>query len=152
MKTYQDLGKIFDLAIGREDAANKFYADLARRATNRTVQEVFNALAKEELGHKSLLMTLKVEPGVHAKFKPAADYHVAETEVQPEVSTTMPLRDAVALAMKKEEQAVMLYMALGEAATTPEVKALFEDLMNMESGHKNRLEALFVDIGYPEVF
>lgn len=152
MKTYQDLGKIFDLAIGREDAANKFYADLARRVTNRSVQEVFNALAKEELGHRSLLKTLKSEPGVQAKFKPSADYHVSETEAQPAVSPDMPLRDAVALAMKKEEQAVALYKSLGEAATAPEVRELFENLMNMESGHKNRLEALFVDIGYPEVF
>lgn len=152
MKTYQDLGKVFDMAIGREDAANKFYTDLARRSTNRAVQDVFNALAKEELGHKTLLMTLKVEPGVHAKFTPGADYHIAETEAQPKVSPQMPLRDAVALAMKKEEQAVALYKALGDAATTPEVKSLFENLMNMEAGHKNRLEALFVDIGYPEVF
>ena len=38
------------------------------------------------------------------------------------------------------------------AAKDKEIRALFEKLAHMELGHKNKLENVFVEIGYPEVF
>lgn len=152
MNLHTTLNTIFDLAISKEEAANTFYVNLARRVKNSAVQETFNDLAKEELRHKDLLLTLKAEPLIHTKFKQLPDYHVAESEAPPEVSPDMPLRDAVALAMKNEQQAAALYRSMAQASTEPHIRALFENLMNMELGHKNSLETLFVDIGYPEVF
>jgi hypothetical protein len=32
------------------------------------------------------------------------------------------------------------------------MKDVFNNLANMELGHKHRLETVFVDIGYPEAF
>jgi len=147
-----EFDKIIDLATSREVSASHFYARLARRAKNRAVQELFDSLAKEELDHQSLLTGLKAEPLLHATFAPSVDYHIAESELRPEISDDMPPRDAVALAMKKEQQAVEFYRGLAKAAKADDVRSLFENLMNMELGHKTKLEALFVDVGFPEVF
>lgn len=152
MSSQQELNRVFDLAIGREDAACKFYTGLCSRVKSPAVKEAFTKLAREEQGHKALLLSMKAEPGTQARFKPQADYHVAESESLPDISPDMPLRDAVALAMKKEEQAVNLYRDLAAAAAENGTRMLFENLANMELGHKVSLEALFVDIGYPEVF
>ena len=152
MNPPNSLSLIFDLAIRKEEAANQFYAALAQRVKNRAVQEIFTELAKEELNHKTLLTSLQAAPLIHTKFARVPDYHIAESEAQPVVTPDMPLRDAVALAMKNEQQAAQLYRVMAQATTEADVRELFENLMNMELGHKNKLETLFVDIGYPEVF
>jgi len=149
MKSENTLDAIFAMAIDREEAANRFYAELARRVKNQSVREIFEALAKEELSHRTLL---QADPQLGAKIKSGSDFHVAESEAAPDVRPDMPLRDAVALAMKKEQQAVELYRGLARVATDAGTRELFENLMNMELGHKIKLEAVFVDIGYAEVF
>lgn len=152
MSEKHTLDTIFDLAISRETAANKLYTTLAGRVKSPAVKEIFESLAKEELKHKALLSTLKTGPLTQAKFKPMADYHVAESEPLPEFKPDMPLRDAVALAMKNEQQAAFLYRSMAGFTSDPDMLTLFENLMNMELGHKSTLEDLFLDIGYPEVF
>jgi rubrerythrin len=152
MSAQHTLDTIFDLAISRETAANKLYTNLASRVKSPAVKEAFESLAKEELRHKTLLTTLKAEPLTQARFKPVTDYHIAETEAQPEITPDMPLRDAVALAMKNEQQAAIMYRGMAELTSDADMRTLFENLTNMELGHKSALEDLFIDIGYPEVF
>jgi len=152
MSSQQTLDTIFDLAISREEAANRFYVDLSRRVKEPSVKEIFAELAIEELGHKDLLISLKSAPLTQSKFRPVADFHIAESEPQPEIKPDMPLRDAVALAMKNEQMAAGMYRGMAQLSTDTKMRTLFENLMNMELGHKNSLETLFVDIGYPEVF
>lgn len=152
MSAKHTIDTIFDLAISRENAAHTLYTSLAGRMKNPAAKETFQALATEELRHKSLLTTLKAEPLTMTKFKPVVDYHITETESQPDTRPDMTLRDAVALAMKNEQQAALLYRSMAELTSDPDMRTLFENLMNMELGHKSTLEDLFVDVGYPEVF
>ena len=83
---------------------------------------------------------------------PAADYKVAEATELPALSIEMKPADAIALAMKKEQEAVEFYRGLADGSDDAEIKKIFENLVNMELTHKNRLENVFVEIGYPEVF
>jgi len=152
MNTRDTLDTVFDLAISKEAAAHLFYSELATKVKHPAVRETLERLAKEEVKHQDLLTVLKAEPLIQTKFDPVADYHIAETEPEPEVRPGMPLRDVVSLAMKNEQQAATLYRRLSALTSAPEVRDLFVNLMNMELGHKRTLEDLFVDIGYPEVF
>jgi len=153
MNVHDELEKILNLAIGREEGANKFYRSLAKKVTNVSVKETFNELAIEELNHKALLLALKADPNLESRLLPVpVDYKIAETEDSPDLTENMTPKEAIALAMKKELQAVNLYETLAGAAKTDEVRRMFENLVNMELGHKNKLEVMFVDIGYPEVF
>ena len=80
------------------------------------------------------------------------DYKIAETQDMPALSLTMKPAEAIAIAMKKEQQAAELYRALADKVINPIEKKELENLANMEMGHKHKLENAFINIGYPEVF
>ena len=147
-----DLDKLFDTAIGREKEAYKFYKDVAERVSNPAVKELFDKLAAEEQGHEEALWKFKSDPSAPMKFKAPPDYKVAETGERPEITADMKPADAIALAMKKEQQAVEFYQQLADWCTDSALAAQYENLAKMELNHKHKLENLFVDIGYPEVW
>ncbi|PIE69764.1 MAG: hypothetical protein CSA21_00710 [Deltaproteobacteria bacterium] len=64
----------------------------------------------------------------------------------------MPLADIFALAMKNEEQAVLMYQKMAADASSPQMRELFENLANMEQGHKHLLEEAYTDVAYGEVW
>ncbi|GAK50113.1 conserved hypothetical cytosolic protein [Candidatus Moduliflexus flocculans] len=148
----QQYEALFDMAISREIEAYEFYRKVSERAQNSEVKTVFAQLSQEELGHKNLLTQFKNDPAKIMKIEASPDYKVAEATELPALSAEMKPADAIALAMKKEQQAVEFYRALEQNAKEPELKAAFANLANMELGHKHRLENVFVQIGYPEAF
>lgn len=148
-----EIEKLFSTAIGREIEANEFYREVARRTQNQDVKRVFEDLAKEELGHMEFLEGMKSDPTrLMTIDPPKADYKIAEATKLPALSIDMKPADAIALAMKKEQEAVEFYKRLASYAKDNQIKKMFENLANMELRHKHRLENVFVEIGYPEVF
>ena len=147
-----ELEKIFSMAIAREVEAHEFYQQVAERVSDAAVKEVFVQLSKEEMGHMETLEKLKNDPGAAMVFTAPDDYKIAEATELPELSIDSKPADAIALAMKKEQQAVEFYRGLAESTEDARVKDIFNNLANMELQHKNRLENVFVEIGYPEVF
>jgi rubrerythrin len=147
------LDALLATAIAREVEANTFYRGVAERSTDPAVKEIFTGLAVEELGHREYLETISGDPQILGCLEaPEDDYGVAEaTELAP-LTFDMKPADAFALAMKKEQRAAEFYTRLARSATDPGVKEAFEGLANMEKRHKTRLEGLFVQVGYPEVF
>lgn len=148
----QQYEALMEMAISREVEAYEFYQKVSERAQNAQVKGVFAELSQEELGHKDLLTLFKNDPAKVMEIQAAPDYKVAEATELPALSIDMKPADAIALAMKKEQQAVEFYRGLEKNATEPELKAAFANLANMELGHKHRLENVFVQIGYPEAF
>jgi rubrerythrin len=149
---HQEIEQALSTAIEREIEAYEFYRHVYERVNAESVKEVFQQLAQEEMGHREVLEKLKHDPTMVMKIQTPPDYKVAEATELPELRIDMKPADAIALAMKKEQQAVQFYRALGESATDTQLKNIFENLVNMELGHKHRLENVFVEIGYPEVF
>jgi len=148
-----ELERTFSIAVRREIEAYEFYGDVAGRMKDPSVRDIFARLAKEEMGHIELLEGFKCDPSLIMKFEaPRQDFKVAEATELPSLSIEMKPADALALAMKKEQQAVELYRSLAAASTDTGLKSIFENLAGMELGHKQRLESLFIDIGYPESF
>ncbi len=152
MAEVMDIDAILAKAILSEIEAHEFYTEVAARASNTMVRQTFSELAGDELGHKVFLEACRKDPELLAAILAVPDYKVAEATEMPALSIDMKPADAVAIAMKKEEEAAREYEALAAAASTPEAKSVFENLARMERGHKSRLENLFVGIGYPEVF
>lgn len=145
--------KLFSQAIMREVEAHEFYRGVAERVDNESVREIFDQLAAEEMGHKDFLEKFEFDSAVEMKFiKPAKDFKVAEATALPELSIDMKPADAIALAMKKEQEAVEFYRCMADGAADDSTRTMFENLANMELGHKVKLESAFVEIGYPEVF
>ncbi|MFA4875337.1 MAG: ferritin family protein [bacterium] len=149
-----ELNQLFSVAIQREIEAHEFYVQVAERVDNEGVKQVFNQLALEELGHKELLEKFKSDPTLVMKFSetPLVDYKIAEATDEPRLSIHMKPSDAIALAIKKEQRSVEFYQGLAQSTSDGEMKKIFENLARMELGHKVKLENVFVEIGYPEVF
>lgn len=150
--TAQDIKAVLQEAIGREEDSFRFYSEAAHRVADETVRETFEELAQEELGHKAFLQSCVRDPDLTRRIRVPADYRVAEATEGVELSVDMKPADAIALAMKREQHAAELYRDLAEHASDPELRRTLEDIAQMEIGHKTRLEAMYMDVGYPEAF
>ena len=145
--------QVFGIAIGREIEAHEFYTKAAASADYADVREIFEQLAKDEMGHMRFLEKLKNDPIKIMKISaPESEYKMSEATEFPRLSTDMKPADAIQLALKKEQQAVEFYQHMADLTEEPELQDMFNQLSNMELGHKHRLENVFVEIGYPEVF
>jgi rubrerythrin len=81
-----------------------------------------------------------------------ADFGISETVAEPVLSADMQPAEAIALAMKKEESAMRQYTRLADACKDGTQRKVFLELAAMEREHKSKMEAAFVDIGYPDVW
>jgi rubrerythrin len=148
-----EIDKLFAIAISREIEAHEFYVSVAKKVRDTAVIEIFSELAQEEYDHMEILEKYRHDPMLEMKIPaPSSDFKIAESTEFRRLSIDVKPKDAVALAMKKEQQAVEFYLALAGFTKDSELRNVLESLANMERGHKHRLETVFVDIGYPEVF
>ncbi|MCP3956047.1 MAG: ferritin family protein [Desulfobacterales bacterium] len=148
----QEYKKIVELAIGEEVAASIFYQEASDKVQDPYLKTMFAELAEDERGHKRILEKILNSESIRQYFKDSVDFKVSETVDKPELSFQMKPADAIALAMKNEEDAMNQYLQMAAACDDPDKKKVFEDLATMERGHKSKMEKAFVDIGYPEVW
>jgi len=146
---YKDIIKF---AMANEVEAQKFYSDAADRLQNPILKKMFKQFAEEEKKHREVLKDIYVSNLIGNYFYEKTDYKVSETVDAPELSIEMKPADAIALAMKKEEEAMVQYTELAAECPDAEKKKMFLDLAAMERGHKLKMETAFVDIGYPEIW
>jgi len=144
--------EVIKFAIANEIEAQKFYQDAADRVQDPHLKEMFTGFAAEEKRHEQILTGIISHESVGQYFHQGADFKVSETVDKPSLSIDMKPAEAIALAMKNEEEAMQQYQELADACSDPEKKQVFLDLAAMEKGHKLRMEKAFVDIGYPEVW
>ena len=144
--------EVIKFAIANEIEAQKFYQDAADRVDDPHLKEMFAGFVVEEKRHEEILSGIIAHDEVGQYFHEKADFKVSETVDKPALTTKMKPADAIALAMKNEEEAMQQYNELANACTDPEKKQVFLDLAAMEKGHKLKMEKAFVDIGYPEVW
>jgi rubrerythrin len=144
--------EIIKFAMQNEIEAKKFYEDVAAKIENSQLKEMFITFAAEEERHRKILNRIFTSNRIEDYFDAGQDYHVAEGIEEPALSTDMKPADAIALAMKKEEEAMVQYKQMAQSCPEPEKKQVFLDLAAMEQGHKQKMENAFVDIGYPEVW
>ncbi len=150
MKNYKEILK---MAVGNEVEAYEFYRDAAAKMKDPAMKKTFQELADEESGHKVLLEGYLSNEMKDMKFSDEKDYKVAETVEAPQaLSTDMAFKDAIALAMKKEQEAMEMYQQFADASEGAKQKETFLELAKMEKGHKVRLEGIYTDIAFTEVW
>jgi len=150
MKNYKEILK---MAVGNEVEAYEFYRDAAAKMKDPAMKKTFQELADEESGHKVLLEGYLSNEMKDMKFSDEKDYKVAETVEAPQtLSTDMAFKDAIALAMKKEQEAMEMYQQFADASEGAKQKETFLELAKMEKGHKVRLESIYTDIAFIEVW
>jgi len=86
------------------------------------------------------------------RFDEAKDYKVSQTVEKPKLSLQMKPADAIALAMKEEEEAMEMYQALAASSKDSEQQDMFKALAQMEKNHKVRLEDMYTTMAFPEAW
>ncbi len=149
--TIEEYKKILQMAIGNEIVAYNFYKDVSVKSKDNNLKAIFAELAEEEKKHKTFLEGF-ISGAKPLQFSSVTDFKVAETVDKPQLSTTMKPADAIALAMKEEEEAMNMYQGLANSSANAEQKEMFSALARMEKGHKVRLEELFTSMAFPEAW
>lgn len=144
--------RIMQESIAEEIAARDFYKEAASRVEDRNIKDIFETLSREEEQHRVTLETFRFDPTAKVQFEKVDDYKVAEGERTPELSFDMSPREAFQLAMKKEQRAMEIYESFASQCADPELSKLYNELAEMERGHKTKLEDLFVNAAYPEAW
>jgi rubrerythrin len=145
MDTFESFIAVLDYAIEKEIEANQFYVDLAKKMKNPAMSKVFEAFAKEELGHKAKLEAIKQGKEI-PPAKNITDLKIADYTVDFEPAPDMSYQDALILAMKKEKAAFRLYLDLADQVENEDQKELFLSLAQEEAKHKLRFEIEYDDV------
>ncbi|NLV98943.1 MAG: rubrerythrin [Clostridiaceae bacterium] len=143
-------------SINKEQMSHDFYADAAAKVKSKDLTDLFEELAEEELGHRTFLEKVLAEESFsHPIRAQKTDFHLAEEVIaeKPDLTTDMPFDAAIALAIKREEEAMTLYQELADEITgNKEMYDMFINLRNMEQAHKTRLESIYMNVAYSEVW
>ena len=145
MTTQSTVDEILDFAIAREQEAQSFYQELARRAANKAGAKLFKDFAAMEKGHEAKLKAVKNGKKLLSASSRVADLKLADYMVQAEPAGDLDYQDTLNLAMQREKAAFKLYCNLAAATDDPALKEAFMELAGEEAQHK-----LSIEIEYDE--
>lgn len=141
MKTFASSDDILDFAISEEEAAAKFYSDLALKMDRAWMRQVFEDFAKEELGHKAKLLAVKAGKLLISAEAKVMDLKIGDylVDIDPDAEA-LSYQEALIVAMKKEKAAFKLYSDLAATTDNEDVRQLLLSLAQEEARHKLRFE------------
>ncbi len=144
--------EIIQYAIDREIEAETFYLEIAAKTKHEALRGMFVGFAAEEKRHQEMLKGTLDSNETSLQFKPVTDYKISDTVEKAELTEGMTMADVFSIAMKKEEEAMKMYQQLANDSTSDESKKLFNSLAAMEQGHKVKMEKIYTDVAYNEVW
>ncbi len=148
----EEAKKIISTAIDREVESYTFYRGISDKVRDAALKSLFAELAGEEKKHREFLQGMLTKDIAKMKFDPSHDYKVADTLASPPLSVDMKPIEGIVVAIKKELEAMQMYTQLAGLAKDNETNLLFSQLANMERGHKARLEDIYTNMAFPEVW
>jgi rubrerythrin len=144
---FESFEDLINFAIEKEREAASFYEDAGRQESYPGAKEAFEAFAREERKHQSMLIGFlkgELEISDYA-FKWIPDMKRSDYLVDIEYQKGMHYEDMLRLAMKREEKALKLYNELAKKTEKEDLIALFKVLSQEEAKHKLALETLYDD-------
>jgi rubrerythrin len=148
----EDFKKILLDAIDKEVESYTFYQSVSERVADAALKSLFKELAEEETYHRKTLQEYLVGGKKELKFDEVKDYHISDTIESPALTTEMKPLDGIKLAIKKEEDAKLMYERLSAASVDADQKKIFDELAKMELGHKARLEDIYTNTAFAEAW
>ena len=131
---------VLNYGIEKEVEAQQRYAQMAGKAERESTKELFLRLAGIEKSHEEKLRGMTEKDVADYRLESVADLHVSEKIGEREFSPDMTTVDALALAIKMEEEAVNLYLDAARELPEGDDKKVFAVLAQEEKQHKLDLE------------
>ncbi len=148
----EDAKKIISKAIDREVESYSFYKAVGDKVKDPALKSIFKELAGEEKKHREFLEAFLSRDTKSLRFDAKADYKVVDALKTPKLTVDLKPLEGMIIAIKKELEAMQMYTQLAAAAKDTETQFLFGQLANMEKTHKARLEDLYTEMAFPEVW
>lgn len=148
----EDAKKIISKAIDREVEAYAFYKSVTDKVDDKALKSIFAELAGEEKKHREFLQAFLTRDVKTMKFDAKANYKVVDDLKTPKLSTDLKPLEGLVIAIKKELEAMQMYTQLAAASKDTETQFLFGQLANMEKTHKARLEDIYTNMAFVEVW
>lgn len=142
---FESVDQILDFAIEKEQDAADFYNDLAGRVSNEGMKKIFQSFAKEEMGHKAKLESVKSGKRMLSSEKKILDLQIGDHLVEIELKPDLSYQEALIIAMKAEKNAYKLYNDLASATDDAGLQELLLGLAQEEAKHKLRFEVEYDD-------
>jgi len=143
---FQTFAEVIEFAVRREEEAHQFYKDLAQKIDDPFLQQLFSEFSEEEAGHKQTLLDLDAH-GIERIFSNIID-DVKNLNITSQVNDIVPdahlnLKQALILAMQREDKSRQLYSLLGELSEDDAISLLFVGLAKEEARHRHRIEKAY---------
>jgi rubrerythrin len=148
----EDFRQIISQAIEGEKEAYAYYRTVSEKVMDPALKNVFAELAGDELNHRDFLERIAAKGPASLHVEESHDYKIADTLESPALSANLKPIDGITLAIRKELDAMQMYTRLAQAAGDSEEKKMFLELAKMEKGHKARLEDIYTNMAFPEVW
>ena len=134
---------IAKLAINMESRGMAFYNSAARLTDDPEIKQVFHKLAEEEKEHREVFTRLFAGvTGENKMFSQATAGYlkvVLSTSLFPEKTDSMErvktVKDALAVGIQAEKDAILLYHELYQNTENPETKEVLSKLLEEEKMH-----------------
>jgi rubrerythrin len=141
---------VFEFARDVESSGQRFYGDMAERAGEKGIRNIFGMLAEDEARMLTKLREMEMREGMAMRESRALDRgsnifaELSEREARLQVASDL---DAYRLARMAEQQVVDQYLTAIRRESDPEVKSLLQRIVAMEQQELDELERLcdFVD-------
>ena len=146
-----ELAAIIQSAIAQEELSHAFYKRLAGVVSHAETKDLLEFLAKEELEHKAFLQSCFTPKGCKLVGE-TQNVHLAEMLEAPEISEDLSLKEALVIAAKREEGAYRFYQALAALQPPGEIQAFLNKMAQVELTHKEKVEYLYDNVAFPEVW
>jgi len=146
-----EMNAILDQAVANEEAAAAFYRRAAAAISRADTGEALESLMRDEEEHKRVLEEFRSG----ARSLPSGTTHpgaLVEAFGTPALSTDMAPADAFLLAAHKERLSVELYTNWAALYPAGPERELLLRLAEVERRHKERVEAMFSNAAFPEVW
>ncbi|MFO7860889.1 MAG: ferritin family protein [Desulfosalsimonas sp.] len=143
---FETIAEVIDFAVMREEEARQFYIQLSRQAPDPFMQQIFMDFAHEEQKHRDTLKNLDKD-GLERIFsrimEPINDMGIAEITPDTGADTDMDFKQALTLAMKREDKSEKLYSLLAETCDDDTISLMFVGLAREETRHRIRIERAY---------
>jgi rubrerythrin len=146
-----ELEAIIKTAIAQEELSHDFYRRLAGLASQKETRETLEYLAQEELEHKAFLESCFTPQGCKLVGQ-AQNTHLAELLAVPAIGPDLSPKEALVIAAKREDGSYRFYQTLAGLQPPGEIRDFLTKMARMELGHKEKVEYLYDNAAFPEVW
>lgn len=144
--------KIISQAISQEVEAFTFYSSVSEKAKDVNIKRLFKDLAEDEAKHKRTLEGYLSKDSEKIHFSKSVDYKVVDALPTPPLTPDLKPVDGLVIAIKKELEAMQMYTQLSNTSEDAAQKKIFFELASMERGHKSKLEDIYTNMAFPEIW